>query len=569
MAIPYSYVKRFTAGAVFGMYMAYLLYFLNPQLDTDVPRVAVAAITYAVICGLLFGTALWLLRWTRVRLFGRSETIRQHGFGNMAAAVALSAAVYWIHLALFRIYLPRGAVRVLSKATILIAATAFLLFLLWFFERTASRRVSRLIFASGVVVVAVSAILLYQRRDGYRDTSREVVLTEASPVAAQNRIVVVALRSVPYDWLLTAFGEGIVPNLESLHDNGFATRIEPFRTSSPKALWASLATGQLPSRHGVTGRYSYHTALNRQAERFTLLPGGVGFRAWGLIPPVERIAPQLPAGESIPFWQCFDRMELNSNVVNWPGTVAQRTHRGHLIPDRALRDERFGRELLPLDSGLLQRSASAVVPPASLARLARLRDKQRQRVSAAFARDNRAAVMLLDLQRSAAAPLAVVSFNSIDDTIDAVGAKENGLPAKGTAAGDAIRGNLILFDHLIGDLRAANPEALFVIVSPSAPQPPAVPISFGSIVDTLEDLSDPGESNGFVILSGRGFAHRANPDPVELVDVVPTLLFTATLPLARDFDGEVISDAFEEAALRGRAVTYVASYRPSRFVVRR
>ena len=72
-------------------------------------------------------------------------------------------------------------------------------------------------------------------------------------------------------------------------ESAYFTRLEPFRTSSPKSLWASLATGKLPYRHGVTGRFSYRTPLNRN-DPFLLLPSGVGFRAWGLVPPVERIS---------------------------------------------------------------------------------------------------------------------------------------------------------------------------------------------------------------------------------------------------------------------------------------
>src|SRR4029078_6513579 len=95
------------------------------------------------------------------------------------------------------------------------------------------------------------------------------------------------------------------------------------------ALWASLATGKLPYRHGVTGRFSYRTPLNGAdpAERFLLLPSGVGVRAWGLMPPVKRISAQLPAGDAMPLWSMFERVSFGAAVINWPSaTVGGATH---------------------------------------------------------------------------------------------------------------------------------------------------------------------------------------------------------------------------------------------------
>src|SRR5258708_12401658 len=89
-----------------------------------------------------------------------------------------------MHLELFRGgYLPIGAVRVLAKATNLITVTAFALLLLWFVERYAGLRLSRVIFLAGVLVVGVSAFFLYARRDSYRTEKENVVLANLAMVA--------------------------------------------------------------------------------------------------------------------------------------------------------------------------------------------------------------------------------------------------------------------------------------------------------------------------------------------------------------------------------------------------
>ena len=74
MTIRWAYLKRVLAGAIFGLYVANLLYFLNPQVDITPGRLAVVTIVYGLICGLLFGTILWGLRALRVKLFPRAET---------------------------------------------------------------------------------------------------------------------------------------------------------------------------------------------------------------------------------------------------------------------------------------------------------------------------------------------------------------------------------------------------------------------------------------------------------------------------------------------------------------
>src|SRR5437764_8569935 len=137
MPIRWAYLKRVLAGPIFGRYIANLLYFLNPQVDITSARLAIVTVVYGLICGLLFGTILWGLRALRVKVFGRPEGAgyRAHGFGFVVLAAFVAAALYWMHLEVFRIYLPVGAVRVFSKATNLITLTAFVLLLLWFAER--------------------------------------------------------------------------------------------------------------------------------------------------------------------------------------------------------------------------------------------------------------------------------------------------------------------------------------------------------------------------------------------------------------------------------------------------
>src|ERR1044072_7541446 len=200
MPIRWPYLKRVLAGAIFGLYMAHLLYFLNPQVDITPGRLATVTIIYGLICGFLFGTA-------------EGAPSRAHGLGFVVLAAFTSSFIYWTHLVPVRIYLPIGAVRILNKATNLITLTAFILLVLWILERNADRRTSRLIFVGGFVVIAVTSFLLYQRRDRYHTEKRTAVIANIGEVAGQRPVILVAIRNLPYDWIVTMQGGGALPFL--------------------------------------------------------------------------------------------------------------------------------------------------------------------------------------------------------------------------------------------------------------------------------------------------------------------------------------------------------------------
>ena len=46
----------------------------------------------------------------------------------------------------------------------------------------------------------------------------------------------------------------------------------------------------------------------------------------------------------------------------------------------------------------------------------------------------------------------------------------------------------------------------------------------------------------------------------RIVDLVPSLLYVARLPIARDFDGRVLTEAFEPALLQTLPLTFLQSY---------
>jgi hypothetical protein len=530
MHIRWAYLKRILAGAIFGLYMAHLLYFLNPQVEITPLRLSTVTLVYGLICGLLFGSALYGLRLLRVRLFGRAETYRTHGFGFIVFAAFFSSFIYWMHLQLVQIYLPRGAVRILSKATNAITLTAFVLLALWVLQRNADRRTSRAIFIGGVILIAISSVFLYQRRESYRREQRGVVVATIGAVAGHRPVILVAIRNVPHDWIVTMKGEGLLPFFERATETAYFTRLEPFRTTHPNSLWASLATGKLPYRHQVTGRFSYRTPLNRD-EPFLMLPYGVGFRAWGLIPPVERISAPLPSGVALPVWTLFERLQLSSRVLLWPSVETPRL------------------DAPPLDSVASRFDAAGTAKPAILG---------------ALASDLGG---LTNIEGDSA--LTAVAVEGFSTAQRALHIYLNDLPQRGTVKGDALRAYAQQLDRALGEIARTHPDHLLVICSPSAVTPPQLPANAFALARNELSRSDPGADDGFVLVSGPAAAHRENPKPAYVIDVVPTLLFAAGLPVGRDMDGRVITDAFTDEWLRASSLSAIQTYEAERVIVRR
>jgi hypothetical protein len=544
-----AYFKRFLAGAVFGLYMGHLLYLLNPQVEVTPASLVGATLLYALIAGLIFGTALWLLRIARERLIGAPELAgeRTHGFGFVVVAAFVASAVFWIHLEAVRIYLPIAAVHLLIKATNLITAVAFVLLVLWFFERNARRRTARWIFAAGVVLIALTSFFLYQRRDRYRSEDRTVVVANVGTIARERPVIVVAIRNLPYDWLVTLAGEGGLPFFDQARQRAYFTRLEPFATSGPNALWASLATGKLPFRHNVTGRFAYETPLNRR-EPFLLLPGGVAFHIWGLVPPVHRLSAPLPAGNALPLWRMFERLSLRAAVVNWP--AVQRDAASYVVP-----------------AGALPRPARINI--AAVAQRFRATGEAQQRIVRGLTSDLGATDALRGAIAQHAYELDVVALDGFSEAQRALHIWSNELPAKSSVKGEALRTYVAQLDAMLAGIAREHPDHLLVVVSPSGPNPPALPDTpYFQLRDAIA-ADDPGADDGFVVITGSGTTHRDNPRTAQAIDVVPTVLFAAGLPSARDLDGRVLTDPFDDAFLRANPLSLIASYEAKQIVVRR
>lgn len=532
--IPPGYWRRFAAGAAFGIYMSHLLYYLNPQIEISSATLMAINLGYGLYCGILFGSILWGLRLLRRRMFPPEE-FKPHGFGIMTFAAWLSAFVYWGHYLTLRIYLPVPAVRDLKRATITIGVAAFLLFILWLFERTAEKRVSQFFFAIGCTLILLAGFLLHQSRESYPFAEGEEVSVTIRDHQPVKPIVVVVISSVAHDWLIELEPERPLP---FFHDRGgeFFERVEPFPTASRRSVLASLTTGKLPYRHGVAGHYAWSTPLNRRGKPYLLLPNGVGFSNWGLLPPVSREAAPRPAGHALPVWSIFERAHRDARILSWPG-----------LPESQERATRGGLDLASPRFASLGEHGPAV--DATLARDLEIIDQ---------------AIRMID---SDTPDLLMLSLDGIERLTPELGLRDNTLPPALTAEGESVRTYLEQTGQALDRLRESIEGGLLIVVSPFAIRPHYAPDDLQSYVKSSLSAHT-GDADGFILIVGTDSLENRGATIPAVTDLVPTLLFAADLPVARDMDGRVLTEAFDPALLTRMQLQLLPSYDVKRLNIR-
>jgi hypothetical protein len=78
--------------------------------------------------------------------------------------------------------------------------------------------------------------------------------------------------------------------------------------------------------------------------------------------------------------------------------------------------------------------------------------------------------------------------------------------------------------------------------------------------DTFRVNSGAHHRNGIAIIHGPHVKRGVDLKGMTILDVVPTVLALAGLPVAKDLDGRVRSEAIDEAYLQSHPIDYVDSY---------
>lgn len=169
-------------------------------------------------------------------------------------------------------------------------------------------------------------------------------------------------------------------------------------------------------------------------------------------------------------------------------------------------------------------------------------------------------LLLEALERDDQIALAVLSLNGLGEALRELGIEENRLPPRSTLVGEAVRSYVEHLDALLARLEPFAQHATLLVVSPSGPKPPRLPATPLELAAAVVSQEEPGSADGLLLLRGPNVIHRENPAVAAVTDVVPSALFAAGLPLARDMDGRPAAEAYSEAYIEDHPMSLIPTY---------
>ncbi len=513
-----------------GVHLAGLLLFLNPRLPFTVGSLARAGLVY----GLLLAP-LSLAAHFAVARFRRVPARRQLPWSLTLIALA-GALGDWVNASYYSFYLPAGINVQLLKTAKWLSAGALLMFYTALLHASHRRRYG---IRSQIFLVLVALGTVYamsERRTSFRPTPSNPPRLVSTAREGAPRLVVVALPTATLDVVLPLAEQGKLPFFATFLEAGARARLASYAPTRPPALWATLATGKLPYRHGLEAE-EVHELPWLPGGALRLLPVAIGFERWGL-PTATRRPVAARDREAAPVWTTLAALGRSATVLGFPEALG-----GSAAAPAPIAAAAAERELAALGFAPL---ADALLADRRLLAVARRELAGESAPEALFVR--------LDGLEQA----SVASFGGF-----AAAQFEGERAGRSRRAAAALATYYSGLDGELAELWGALAEPrLLVVISPYGVR---APTGLGRILLELADRPRlggriSGGPDGLWLARGEGVRRGVQVPAASIDDAVPTLLYALGLPIARDLDGKVLAAAFEPALLQRRPLAFVASY---------
>ena len=570
------------AGALASVYIAILFLQVNPHLPLDPrdlwPLLMVVVGFYALHATALFYGVIVLRQLT-------SEEFLSPGWLSLrllswlsAAAATGSALLMWFNLEGLRTALAEDAARRLGVGALVMGLCALALLAIAVVHYSFGRRGS-VVGASlyALAVLASVTLPVVARGQGVPRTlgSYPINVGTVSPgPAGPGRVVMLLLDGASLDYLSLATADGRLPNFGRLLDSGAAMHLATLRPTQPGPVWATVATGKYPPRHGVISASTYQ--IGSRLIRLALLPDHCFAQALVYLGLLDEAPASSAELRSRPLWSVLSGQGVPVGVVGWPLTHPVQPVRGFLVSDQfhLIADPRvdpsasqaaYPEEVVKISANAMREVSGqdllntigadgegAPAPPAEAAPI------WRDRVYARIADDLRRRfedVRLLAV-RYRGLDLAGHQFLPTDTPIPFFGLGD----VRGDAA--SLEEYYRHVDAEVGTiLTLLGPDDLFLVVSGFGMEPVGVPKRVLARLVGDPDATGTHESapDGFML------AYGARVEPGRrtrgsVVDVAPTVLYYLGVPVARDVDGVARTDIFTSSFTEARPIAFVPSY---------
>ena len=383
---------------------------------------------------------------------------------------------------------------------------------------------------------------------------------------AGGRILLVGIDSADWDIIGPLVEEGKLPNLTALVESGVSCdlhSLEP-KQKSP-TIWATIATGKLPEKHGITDfvdplSKKILTSNVRTARTFWDIIGERGMTVtiigWLVSWPAEVVngymvtdyfryspRPDRPLPEHLTYPDDLrDEVELLRVVSE---DVTEEDLDWFIDLDAAMTADEAQR--LPIEQMFLEMRGMT-----ELEQLA-------NSLSDILAGDRTFLSVARHLMQNRPTDVSIVYLRGVDSASHKFWAAahpgEVGFPVSRTESsvfGATVARYYEYADEMLGALVDEFGDGTVIVCSDhgfEGPKPGQTP----------GGINDHGPI-GILVMSGDAFKNGVRIPERSVRDVTPTILALCGLPVGDDMDGSVIEDAFEPAFLRSHPVRRVPTY---------
>jgi len=567
------------AASVLAGSLVVVTLYLNPslQLRAEAPALFVSLF----LPYLLAGTAvLWLpavaANLMRLTFVPRPPLPSVPWFTSLALLMTLaSAALYWLNLWEYRHSIPLELLRGLTASAVAVSAVALMLlavaFDLFLFPARTRAPAAALLIVGPALAVALPLALRPTPAANPRPAP-----VAAEPMRPQRRIVLFGVDGLSPDLLRDALGRGSQPVFARLLKRGANGPLATLRPTEAPPLWTTILTGRLPRDHGVKSFTTYRLRGSKSA--YELLP------SFAFVSLLERtgLVSTRPISSANRrrrgLWSCLDAFSIPSGFVRTWGTFPAERVQGFLLSpyfhllgqDKARAAETlFPRELLP------EVAARAVRPEdVDKALLLEFVDASAENDAFPWRRElvERALAPDLTYQRAGSVLRSAYDppfFATYVYGLDVVGHAflRFAQPERfGDVRPEEVRRYGRVLDRylsLVGQWlfeaeRSLGKDDVLVVVSAYGMEP--VPLWRRLLGGRERSGTHANAPDGLILAVGAGIRPGARLTGASVLDVAPTLLYLAGLPVGRDMEGRVLAEMVDESFAREHPLSYIPSY---------
>ncbi|MEM7050195.1 MAG: alkaline phosphatase family protein [Acidobacteriota bacterium] len=555
----------FVPGVLAGTQIAGLIFFLNPELPFGPSSVSRGIFLY----GALIGVASLLV--TVPILWRRRHRARRALPWAITGALAFSAVLSWVNASQYAFFLPPGINVRLIKAAALLSLSALIAFYTALIHSWKNRPYgirSRL----GYVVLALASVyFIVERREAFRPSPPPTPRPSVVADTLRPRLLVVGLDGATLDAVLPSAGQGKLPFFEQALRDGAYGRLTSLTPNQRLPLWSTLATGKYPYRHGLVSPWLYEAPQIAAGAHIGILPSALGFRHWGTLGQPRRAADGRDR-QVLALWEILPRLGISSAVIAWPASAPVSEDAQLVLSDRFFthprEEEATTRPPELAERGRIFRLREDEIDPVLAARFGPV---AQERVLSSLAsdiwRESLGAFVLDDEPAPQAMILTLDGLAEVSELFFGgyAAARLEGLqdPAYEEAALQ-LENYYSYTDEVIAKLweKIPSPKILAVISAYGSGSPSGWGRAWRELGrEPLVAGSFNGSPDGVLLLYGEGIRGGSLLTGADLVDVVPTLIYALGLPVARDLDGQVLTDAFDRSSFLARnPLTFVPSY---------